>query len=408
MARVGGIEQSDKMKKIVWLLTLVAYLWLPITSVNAETISLTVSGNGDGSQSQINFQNESTQEVSQSNQTEIENQIDDQANTGGNNVSDNTTESVQVETGDIQSQQTVINQANQNQLAIEDCCQEAELSISNNGSDSQNSIDIISSHSSQTNQQNIAQITTNINISANTGNNKISSNTANQIALLTGNINHHTSVDNGHINQNSHTVSGGSTGSINAKINNNGSGSQNQLAYAYHIDTITNTVNVTQINNSVKTDLNTGGNVLDGNTASPITLVTGSIESVIDLNNFAIGGTYASIDLCCDTDDSQNPDDPDDPGDLNDPFHPSDDSGTGGSGNTSNNGGSGSSSDGSSSDDDSGRGGQVLGLTLPDTGSNLFSLLWINLVLLLIGIYLRFFYSKLPSRQTQLSIVFKA
>lgn len=85
-------------------------------------IEVKITGNGDGSDSEINIDRESSTEIIQSNEVEIVNNIKITANTGDNEASDNTGD-VTIKTGDVNINVKAINKVNQNSTVDECECE---------------------------------------------------------------------------------------------------------------------------------------------------------------------------------------------------------------------------------------------------------------------------------------------
>ncbi|EKD87460.1 MAG: hypothetical protein ACD_36C00072G0002 [uncultured bacterium] len=87
------------------------------TAIHAD--EFIIEGNADGSENSINFESSSQTNVTQSNQMDVNNQVDADANTGGNN-----TDGGSVETGDASVWVQIKNFFNWNQADVDDCCPE--------------------------------------------------------------------------------------------------------------------------------------------------------------------------------------------------------------------------------------------------------------------------------------------
>lgn len=376
------------MKKIIAIVVVAFYMAGMASPVFAETINLEVSGNGEGSTNSEQVETQQQTSVDQANQSEVDNQVGVASNTGGNNIQDNTDSDISASTGDSQTQLEVTNtDLNQNTVDISCDCPDSQiaLAITDNGATSQNSIDTDLASNTQVNQANQAAITNNINITSNTGGNKISNNASSSITLATGNITETTTVDNTHINNSTAQISQAlaSGTPVSATIHGNGSGSTNQIAFVIDTNNQVRTSNQASISNIIYKDLSTGNNWITGNTAATIGLTTGSIFSTTIIDNSNINTNWTLISDCCSVAGPTNPSDPGDPQDPAPPTPPGD------PGSTSNGGGS-SSDSGSGGNGDGGSDGQVLGLSLPNTGGNFQLFLLVNLVLLTTGIILRF------------------
>jgi hypothetical protein len=152
-------------------------------------------------------------------------------NTGGNEVSDNNSETIDVEAGNVEVVSDIVNKLNTS-VVDESCCEEDTiLTISGNGSDSQNNINIEEKNNTDIHVTNEAEIKNDNSGFANTGGNEVTSNSG-DVSLITGDIDVKSSIKNTSINQTS--VQGGSgAGDINLSISNNLSCSINKISTAF-------------------------------------------------------------------------------------------------------------------------------------------------------------------------------
>lgn len=347
---------------------------------------IVVSGNGDGSQNGISINETKSNTTVQENEAVVENKIDSVADTGGNSVDNNSGE-VEITTGDIAQAVTVINSGNSNQ-AETGCCNgdPGSMKITDNGTDSNNEIDLNHSTSNTVNVNNNLQLSNNIQVTSNTGDNEASGNSG-DVAIETGGVNILAQILNKNLNSNKVTVSSSDPLS-NLKISGNGNGSKNEVndnAKEYNQYSITNAL---VLDNTFISYANTGGNKAKGNLGK-VFISTGSIMLDIILANYA--NSNELIDQCC----KNNPPSPTPPptstptptptpGGSTSPSptpqgsccSPTTDiPGPGGGG------GSGGSSSG---------GGEVLGSALPATGGmSLWLLTGIALLMLAAGVILR-------------------
>ncbi len=152
-----------------------------------------------------------------------------------------------------------------------------EYIIVDNGSGSDNELNISSTSTTTVQQNNTADVQNSVDVSANTGDNSANSNTGGDVAIDTGNIDASTSIEN---NLNSSYVNIENCNTCNtsgqAIISNNGSYSDNVINYTSNN---TNTVTVDQyasVNNYVNGYANTGGNTANYNNGD-VDIDTGSI-----------------------------------------------------------------------------------------------------------------------------------
>lgn len=284
-------------------------------ATNAEGINLSITGNGDSSQSQVVVNVDQNQSVQQSNQADIQNNVDSQANTGNNNASGNNGSEVNIETGDVNSSTDINNEnINQNVAETECCPVQTDLTIKNNGSDSINSITSEIFNNVEINQTNYANIVNNAITNANTGQNLANSNNGN-VTIATGNITAVTNIENKNININDDPQAVG--GQISIFVGGNGTNSENYVNYLFQNNINVNEANYANILNNAVMNLNTGCNVADKNVGS-VFISTGDILGLITIKNEDINKSDAEISNCCekDEDDKDKDDDngkPDEP-----------------------------------------------------------------------------------------------
>ena len=296
-------------KKAVLLTICLPILHLAfVFQVKAEEINLVVTGNGDSSSNEASVQNNNTTTVTQTNTADISNNVDVDANTGGNTVSDNTGGNTDIQTGNIDSSTAINNQDINNNIALADpCCQGASIDaqISGNGYNSTNSIYSTVNNVTNIYQTNYANIYNNIVINGNTGKNSASDNNGN-VSILTGNIYVTTNITNKNINGSQ--ASGGNVySSLYAVIKGNGTESDNSIDVNQDNTTELYSNNYANMINDVEHNLNTGGNFANGNVGD-VTIVTGDIVSDILILNENINSNIALVScLICDKPDGEDP-----------------------------------------------------------------------------------------------------
>src|SRR3989344_2565638 len=156
-----------RAKSAIVLMALVIPALLSASSAEAQ--ELVISGNGSSSDSQIQTSITSTTIIEQSNKADIQNNVQLNANTGENSASDNTSADTQITTGDINTQTSIENSANVSTVLLECCPQPPSIiTITGNGSDSQNLVDFQQNSDTQININQNAYIQNNLNGSANT------------------------------------------------------------------------------------------------------------------------------------------------------------------------------------------------------------------------------------------------
>lgn len=170
-----------------------------------------------------------------------------------------------------------------------------DLTISGNGSDSENKIYVDTTSTNSIAQTNNATVTNSISSNSSTGGNTAMDNTGGDVKVLTGDAKSLTTVAN-MLNSNQASVNCCDTGTGSVKISGNGADSYNKV----DLDQI-NTNSIKQDNNALVTntvDANaqTGGNTAKDNTGGSVTIGTGDATVGVDVStkanaNFAnVGG----------------------------------------------------------------------------------------------------------------------
>ena len=269
---------------------LIVGLFVVVSGVFAEEIS--VSNNGAGSNNNVSINNSSSSTVEQTNNADIQNNVDTSANTGDNSVSSNNADA-NITTGNIESSSTVSNENINTNFAEGEgcggCASDIFIDIENNGSSSINSVNLGISNSTDINQTNSAQITNNSQTHANTGNNQANNNNW-DVTIITGNITSLISILNKNINLNFDPEDNNSDPIV-ISINGNGSGSINSIVLFFGNSLNYRSNNFANIQNNAIQNLNTGGNTANNNDGA-ILIATGDIISVITIGNENINGSF--------------------------------------------------------------------------------------------------------------------
>lgn len=283
-----------KLKLIIVLLIILLLSSFTLTASYAE--ELTISGNGEGSQNEISVTSQTTTTIEQTNQAQINNDVQTSTDTGNNEASGDTSGNTNISTGYASSETTVENQANVSRVNNE-CCPTPGVTanISGNGEGSQNNINVENTNQTNVNVEQTADISNEISGSINTGYNEASNNNG-DISIDTGDITATANIDNHDINIASATVGqGGLDASINIK--DNGTDSQNTLTFSQTQLNIVNIDNNARINNDVKFDLSTGFNFANGNLGD-VAVITGNIDFDLKLENGPINVSEVTISCC--------------------------------------------------------------------------------------------------------------
>lgn len=341
----------------------------------AEEIVLEISGNGSGSDNQVQVTSTTETQVTQTNEMNVTNNVNTGVNTGENQANSNTGGEVGIVSGDAEVNVTVINSGNASQVT-QDCCNGGGtglIKISGNGAYSENNVKAGSSQGLHIDIHNSANLTNNVNGKAVTGKNDANYNLG-DVLVKTGSIVARETITNGVFNV--ANVSAGIKGlDFSIKVADNGAYSENNVVVNEETETEVNIDNSFSVVNDTSWELVTGENSASGNLGD-VLIVTGDItyESVITNS-----GNVSHVEIsCCPPPAPVNP--------VNPPTPPT----------TVNEGGGGGV--GSSSGSTGGSSGPGLGGILPATGANFFFLfLLLNMMFFMFGVFMKLRGGRSPS-----------
>lgn len=292
-------------KKLSTAIATGAVLLSSVAPAFATTVE--VSGNGAYSESGAAVSTTSTTAVTQSNTANITNNVDSNASTGGNDASFNTGGNTTVNTGDATNNVEVSNAVNVNDATVTPCggCagQEVDVTISGNGAFSHNGADVDNTSTTALTQDNVANITNNVDADAKTGYNDAGFNTGGDTVIRTGDASVGIVVDN-MANANIARIGGGAGGAGGSSITISGNGAfstngvdlDNVSVIALEQD------NEANITNNIDADAKTGGNDADFNTGGDVHIVTGKASTDVEVSNL-VNFNAADVDCGCVLDD---------------------------------------------------------------------------------------------------------
>ncbi len=180
---------------------------------------------------------------------------------------------------------------------------ESTITITGNGSDSQNSTNVTVTQTSQVQQSNSANISNTVNSQATSGGNTASHNTGGDVTVDTGNAKTQVSVANT-ANSNVANVANCNCGNGNTtvSVSGNGDGSVNAAAVALQNTVSLGQVNTANITNDVNhADSNSGNNNAGHNTGGSVNVATGNATTTVVLNTMAnqnigqVGGVMTGV-----------------------------------------------------------------------------------------------------------------
>ena len=248
------------------------------------TTSLTISGNGSNSDSDVYVDSNNATVVNQSNSLKVNNNVDVKADTGNNSASDNTGGDVEVKTGDANTDVRIKTEGNVNQANVSscDCDSDTDVVISGNGTHSDNKVDLDRNNTTFVTQGNEAYVYNRVNVDATTGRNDADDNTGGDVRVKTGDANTDVRLYTT-ANVNSATVGGGNGGGgdVSAYILGNGSHSDNDIYLDFNNAAVISQGNYADVHNRVRVDGDTGHNDADDNTGGEVSIDTGNTDAVV-------------------------------------------------------------------------------------------------------------------------------
>lgn len=160
------------------------------------------------------------------------------------------------------------------------------VEISGNGSNSDNNVAVEQTNQTVVSQNNTANISNNVNVKSNTGDNKAEDNTGGDVSIKTGDSDASVSVSNT-ANSNQASVSGCCPAGTNVKISGNGSDSDNDATVETGNAVALTQNNNANIRNNVDVKSETGDNEAEDNTYGDVAIETGDADSSVTIANMA-------------------------------------------------------------------------------------------------------------------------
>ncbi len=287
---------SKKFTSILAASTLILQMATPAFA----STTLEISGNGADSVNTTTIARQQATNVVQSNNADINNDVNVDADTGDNEANKNTGGAVGIDTGDATVAVSVLNQANSNSVDLDNCdCEgDVEVLISDNGADSVNTAAVATLDTTLVVQENNADIDNDIKTDADTGDNEANKNTGGDILVETGDATITIGVST-KANGNSASIGGGQTSGslLSARILGNGADSLNTMAL--DLDRALDVVqsNDADVDNDIDADADTGDNDAEENTGGTVAIDTGDADVLVGIDNMV---NFNSADVDCD------------------------------------------------------------------------------------------------------------
>lgn len=276
---------------------------------DAGDTNVEVSGNGADSNNEVGLTATNTNVVSQGNNAKVRNDIDTDADTGGNDAYSNTGGDVAIVTGHAKAMVDVNTTANVNSAQIGGnggSNPSASFVISGNGAGADNKIAALLANTNVLSQSNYADVDNDVDADADSGDNDANFNTGGDVVIDTGNATVDVEVDNA-VNFNHADVDCGCVWDVLAKIAGNGADTH----YGDKLDniiglTLTSSQVVGQGNNAdldndlEYLDAETGDNEANKNTGeadSDPAVVTGHATSNVAVSNSGNVNTVGDFDF---------------------------------------------------------------------------------------------------------------
>lgn len=260
---------------------------LLVHSVAAQTISVEVSDNGEGSSNATNVAVTNETNIQSQNTAQVANAVNSSANTGGNNANTNSGDA-QIKTGNITQAVDTDNNLNTNNINIADCktCSaNLEIKNSENGANSQNTVNTEISNTVNVLAVNDARITNNVAGISNSGKNEANDNVGN-VKIDTGDV----KVAGRISNLANRTVISDPSGDPDIKIINSANGTNSVNDVNIQISNILNfeKIDIWQLENNLVWTADSGGNSCVGNVGD-CEIATGDVDinfNVANAGNF--------------------------------------------------------------------------------------------------------------------------
>lgn len=286
-------------KKILGAVASAAVLLNTAMPIFATTI--TITGNGAGTDNYVTVDQTTTTAVNQTNTANVTNDVSTSANSGDNKASFNNGDTT-IDTGAASTSTNVSTDMNSNTAQV-DCCAtsgDTTVKVTGNSAYSDNLVTLDQNSTTAVNQTNKANVANKVDSDANSGDNKAESNTGGSTTIMTGKASTDTTISNsGNTNV---AVVGSSlpapTPSATFIISGNGAGADNWISAQLSKTTALNQTNAANVDNYVHAKAESGDNKASFNTGGDNTISTGKAESDVNVDN-SVNFNYADINCGC-------------------------------------------------------------------------------------------------------------
>jgi hypothetical protein len=278
--------------------SLLANMAMPLA---AET-TIEIIGNGTGSDNFATVNQTTTTTVTQSNTANVTNDVDAYADTGSNSAMFNTGGAVGIGTGDATSDVDVTNTLNSNAAQV-DCCDvgDTNVVIAENGAFSTNDVKLRQLSRVDVDQDNLANVTNNVDAGADSGYNTANMNTGADVLISTGKAKADVAVSttaNSNVAMVGNPLGALVAPKVSLEIIGNGVGSDNFITANLQKAVVLDQDNLARVANDVDAYAGSGDNQALFNTGGIVGIGTGNAAALVDVDNM-VNFNYASIDCGC-------------------------------------------------------------------------------------------------------------
>jgi hypothetical protein len=162
-------------------------------------LTVAIEKNGADSENDVDFEFDSDVELYQANYVDVDNDVDQDADTGDNELEENTGGDLSLTTGDVEQEVTLHTEAGMNMASIggSEGGIDLDLTIAENGADSENDIEVELEMETLAVQNNSVDVDNDVDQDADSGDNEIDENTGGDVDVETGAVSQAIDVWNG-------------------------------------------------------------------------------------------------------------------------------------------------------------------------------------------------------------------
>lgn len=266
---------------------------------NAGDTNVSLRGNGADSVSSVQADLNNAKTIVQGNTANVANNVSSDANSGYNRANENTGGNTTVMTGNAGTRTGVTTNANSNVANLgggSSSGGSTNVELLGNGADSVNGASLRLDNSSRIGQTNTANVSNNVNSSADTGYNRANENTGGSVRVDTGSASTLTGVET-KANFNWADINCCGTFDVSALVARNGADSRNTMYLAGNTTKDAVQTNTANVGNYVDSSADTGYNSANENTGNTVRLFTGDANTATGVDNM-LNFNHASLDCC--------------------------------------------------------------------------------------------------------------